>query len=310
MQMYSESFYVVDTVTAATLALLGLTDREICDAAESGGKETTNDLLGDVTESKAAVIPEFLRVILSAFGVDITAAKAAAAAAKHPPTPPEAADALRKRRESAVSNASEGSNTDSQMSLEGFRLSDGRSSPVNHPVFMIRSQFIESSAIGAPASAIAPPPAPATQLSGGAELRHIPISSHKPGCFVHAPSWRCHAQLGRPAMNALMLLLQLIETSTKARSRQCPSEPLCMSVRAAQQSSIISAARPCSACPGEACMICRLDDGDDTGSMPTPLKPCNCFFTSHTLFCCHQNDSSPSSGRPPPPGAGGDSCSC
>ena len=173
MQMYSESCSVLDTVTAATLALLGLTDREICDAAESGGKETTNDLLGDVSDSKAAVIPEFVRVILSASGVDIVAAKAAAAAAKHPPTPPEAADALRERRESAVSNASEGSNTDSQMSLEGFRISDGRSSPVNHPVFMIRSQPNESSASGAPASAIAPPPAPATQVSGGAVLKGL-----------------------------------------------------------------------------------------------------------------------------------------
>jgi hypothetical protein len=170
MQLYPESCSALDTVTAATLALLGLTDREICDAAESGGKETTNDLLGDVTESKVAVLPELVRAIISASGIDIAAAKAAAAAARHPPTPPEAADAVRERRESIVSNASEGSNTDSQMSSEGFRNYDGRSSPVNHPVFMIRSQTIESSAIGAPASAIAPPPAPATQVRGGAAL--------------------------------------------------------------------------------------------------------------------------------------------
>jgi hypothetical protein len=128
--MYAESCSVLDTVTTATLALLGLTDREICDAAEHGGKETMNDLLGDVAGPKVTAVPEFVRVILAASGVDIAAAKAAFAAAKHPPTPPEAPDSGRERRESILSNASEGSNTDSQFSSDGFRIADGRSSPV------------------------------------------------------------------------------------------------------------------------------------------------------------------------------------
>ncbi len=157
---------MLDTVTTATLALLGLTNREICDAAETGGKEALNDLLSDVAGPKEAVIPEFVRVIIAASGVDIPAAKAAVAAAKHPPTPPEAPDSGRERRESILSNASEGSNTDSQFSSDGFRIVDGRSSPVNYPAFMIRAQPADSLAGSAAPSAIAPPPGPAVQVRG------------------------------------------------------------------------------------------------------------------------------------------------
>jgi hypothetical protein len=162
--MYPESCSALDTITTAALALLGLTDREICDAAEISGKEATSDLLGDATGSKAAVVPEFVRAIIAASGIDIAAAAAAVAAAKHPPTPPEA-ESGRERRESMVSNASEGSNTDSQFSSDGFRNPDGRSSPVNHPVFSIRAHPADSSASSALPSAIAPPPGPATQVS-------------------------------------------------------------------------------------------------------------------------------------------------
>ena len=164
--MFAESCSVLDAVTVATLALLGLTDREICDAADSGGKGAT-DLLGNIAEPKQAEASEFVRKIVAASGVDLLAAKAAAAAAKLPPTPPESADSMRERRESNISNTSDGSNQDSLFSSDGFRSSEGgRSSPVNHSSFVIRP--IDSSAAGAhaSASAIAPPPAPATQVRG------------------------------------------------------------------------------------------------------------------------------------------------
>ena len=103
--MFAESCSVLDAVTVATLALLGLTDREICDAADSGGKGAT-DLLGNIAEPKQAEASEFVRKIVAASGVDLLAAKAAAAAAKLPPTPPESADSMRERRESNISNTS------------------------------------------------------------------------------------------------------------------------------------------------------------------------------------------------------------
>jgi hypothetical protein len=53
MQLYPESFFVLDTVTAATLALLGLIDREICDAAENSGKKSTNDFVGRCNRIKS-----------------------------------------------------------------------------------------------------------------------------------------------------------------------------------------------------------------------------------------------------------------
>ncbi len=166
--MYQESCSLLDTVTVATLALLGLTNREICDAAGSTDKGHMNDLLGDATGRKPADVPEFVRVIVAASGVDIAASKSVAAAAKNAPTPPEAADSVRERRESLMSNTSEGSNLDSQSRSEsdGFRQSEGRSSPVSQPPFSFRASPFDYSGGAAPASMIAPPPAPATQVRG------------------------------------------------------------------------------------------------------------------------------------------------
>jgi hypothetical protein len=161
MQVFAESCAMLDAVSVATLALLGLTDREICDAA---GGEATGDLLGSIAEPKQTEASEFVRKIVSASGVDLISAKAAAAAAKLPPNPPESTDSMRERRESTVSNTSDGSNQDSLFSSDGFRSSEGgRVSPL-HPSFFIRSS--DSSAVGVLASAIAPPPAPATQVRG------------------------------------------------------------------------------------------------------------------------------------------------
>jgi hypothetical protein len=166
--MYHESCSVMDTVSVATLALLGLTNREICDAAGSVDQGLLNDLLGDAAGPKQVEISELVRGIIAASGVDISASRAVVAAAKNPPTPPEAADSVRERRESILTNASEGSNQDSQFSSDGFRHSDGRSSPVSQPSVLVRASPVESSAAAAPASTIAPPPAPATQVRGGA----------------------------------------------------------------------------------------------------------------------------------------------
>ena len=166
--MFPESCSVLDAVTAATLALLGLSDREICDAAGGPSRSMLSDLLGDAAEVQQAVdVPEIVRVIVQASGIDIAAAKAAFAAAKNPPAPVAAAasdawDSGRERRDSTISNVSGGSNQDSE-----FHFDSGRISPVNpHISFAIRSANTDSSAAGAHAAAIAPPPAPATQVGG------------------------------------------------------------------------------------------------------------------------------------------------
>lgn len=171
MQMYQESCSLLDTATVAALALLGLTNREICDAAGCYDKGPLNDLLGDATGSKPAEIPEFVRVIIAASGVDLAASKAVVAAAKNPTTTPEAADSVRERRESMMSNTSEGSNLDSlsRSESDGFRQSEGRSSPVSQPSFFIRASPVDHSGTAATASAIAPPPAPATQVRSGSD---------------------------------------------------------------------------------------------------------------------------------------------
>jgi hypothetical protein len=166
LQMYQESCSVMDTVSVAALALLGLTNREICDAAGSVDKGLFTDLLGDAAGPKPVEISELVRGIIAVSGVDISASRAVVAAAKNPPTPPEAADSVRERRESILSNASEGSNQDSQFSSDGFRQGDGRSSPISQPSVLVRASPVDPSAA---AATIAPPPGPATQVRLGVQ---------------------------------------------------------------------------------------------------------------------------------------------
>jgi hypothetical protein len=165
MHMYQGACSVLDTVTVAALALLGLTNREICDAAGSIDNAQLIDMLGDTTGPKSVEVPEFVRVIIAASGVDIAASKALVAAAKNPPTPPEAVDSVRERRESLMSNSSEGSNLDpqSRTELDGLRQQDGRLSPVSQPSSFARASPVDYSGM----AALAPPPGPATQVSSG-----------------------------------------------------------------------------------------------------------------------------------------------
>jgi hypothetical protein len=162
LQLYPGSCSALGLVSAANLALLGLTDREICDAA---GSNSQGDSAGDAGLTPRQDVTEAVRTIIAASGVDISAARAAVAAAKLPLPSLEVGDTGRERCDSTVSNTSEGSNQDSLAFADSFRLSDGRSSPVNHlQTFSIKPLSSEPTASNAALAAIAPPPAPATQV--------------------------------------------------------------------------------------------------------------------------------------------------